>query len=481
MYRRTKVPRRYNEAPHATFVLMNTRLLALVWLLVPGIAGAASEPTLFRLFFHDGTSVVSYGEFTRVGDRVVFSLVVGGADEPRLHAATLPAHTVDWDRTELHAASTRSQWYAQTRGEEDFSRLSDEVAAILNTVVMTGDRTRALEIARQARASLAEWPREHYGYRQRDVREILAILDEAISAIRASTGGGSFELALVAEAPEIVLEPLAPMPSIHEQVDQALRVAAVTDQAAERVALYQAVLQLLADAGPVIPAGEAATLRRIAGTAIRAEQEIDARYTEMARTLMADALRGAARARVSDVERVLNRIPREDTRLGRRRPQIVQALHSSVQEQLDAARRLRLLRDQWTIRRSLYFAYQRSVGAQLLQLVKSEPALEAIRRLDGPLPEVLMTLQSQLRGGAERLERVQPPPDLRTTHELLLGAWRFAEIAVKGRYDAARAADVNAAWSASSSAAGALLLLSRAQQELRTFLEPPQLPLANSD
>jgi len=38
-----------------------------------------------------------------------------------------------------------------------------------------------------------------------------------------------------------------------------------------------------------------------------------------------------------------------------------------------------------------------------------------------------------------------------------------------------RSADVNAAWGASSSAAGALMLLSRAQQELRILLEPPQL------
>jgi len=74
------------------------------------------------------------------------------------------------------------------------------------------------------------------------------------------------------------------------------------------------------------------------------------------------------------------------------------------------------------------------------------------------------------------VERVRPPADLRAVHDLLLGAWRFAETAVAGRYQAARAGDVPGAWGASSSAAGALLLLSRAQEELRTLLEPPQLP-----
>jgi hypothetical protein len=190
---------------------------------------------------------------------------------------------------------------------------------------------------------------------------------------------------------------------------------------------------------------------------------------------MTEATRAAARAQVGGVQRVLDRIPREDTRLGRKRPEIVQALHSSVQDQIDAARRLRLLRDQWIIRRSLYFDYQRAVGTQMLQLSRSQPALEAIRRLDGPAPDTLVTLQSRLKGGAERLERVVPPADLRLAHELLLGAWRFAESAINGRYAAARSADVDAAWGASSSAAGALMLLTRAQSELRAFLEPPQL------
>jgi hypothetical protein len=58
---------------------------------------------------------------------------------------------------------------------------------------------------------------------------------------------------------------------------------------------------------------------------------------------------------------------------------------------------------------------------------------------------------------------------------MLVGAWRFAENAVKGRYEAARAGSVTTAWEASSSAAGALMLLSRVQQEIRQLLEPPAL------
>lgn len=456
-----------------------TRILVVAlagFALPPAARAAAPDAMLFRLFLADGTSVVSYGEFARVDDRVIFSMVVGGSPEqPRLHAVTLPASVIDWRRTDRYASSARYQRYAQTRGEEDFLRLSNDVAAVLNEILLTKDRTRALEIAQQARATLAGWPREHYGYRQQDVRDIVAVVDEAISDLRAAAGTRSFDLALVAMAPDVEIEPLAGLPSPRELVDQVFRIAAVVERASERIALFQSALVLLNEAGSSIPAVDGSAWRRSAEAQIRLENAVDAKYTQLARRFMTLATRAATRARIGDVERVLNRIPREDARLGRRRPEVVEALHASVQAQLDAARRLRLLRDQWTIRRSLYRDYQRSVGTQVLQLVKSQPALEAIRRLEGPAPGALLTLQSRLRGGAERLERMRPPVDLRATHDLLVGAWRFAENAARGRYEAVRSANVATAWEASSAAAGALLLLSRAQQEIRTLLEPPQL------
>ena len=456
---------------------MITRIavVALCWLAAPGLASAATEAKLFRLFLTDGTSIVSYGEFARVDDRVIFSMVMGGKAEPRLHAATLPASIIDWARTDRHALSTRYQWYAATRGEDDFLRLSDDVAAVLNQVLQAVNRAQALEVAVRARATLAAWPREHYGYRQRDVREILAFLDEAISDLRVATGTTVFELDLVADAPDVVLEPLERMPSLLEQIDQAFRVAELAERSSERVALFQIALLLLDEAGPIIRPVEAERLRRLASSRIREEQDIDRSYGEWSRRLVTAADRGAERARVNDVQRVLDRIPRDDERLGHKRPEVVQALHASVQSRLDAARHLRLLQDRWEIRLSLYRNYQRSVGVQMLQLVKLQPALEAIRRLDGPTPEDLVAIQARLGGGAERLDRVRPPMDLEPAHSMLVSAWRFAESAVKGRYEAARAGSVTAAWEASSAAAGSLLLLSRVQQEIRELLEPPKL------
>ena len=73
------------------------------------------------------------------------------------------------------------------------------------------------------------------------------------------------------------------------------------------------------------------------------------------------------------------------------------------------------------------------VGSQLMGLVKARGSLEAIRRLDGPKLSTLQTLRSRLSGGAERLERLRVPDEMRATHDLVVGAWRFAENATRQR------------------------------------------------
>lgn len=463
-------------ASHDMFVIARIVLSVMLCLLIPGVASATPDAMLLRLFLTDGTSVVSYGEYARVDDRVIFSMPAGGAAaEPRLQAVTLPTRAIDWPRTERYAASARYQRYAETRGDEDFIRLSNDVAAVLNQILLTRDRNQALEIATRARNTLADWPREHLGYRQREVGEIVSLLDEAISGLRAAAGMTMFDLSLVAMAADIPYEPLMGMPPIREQLDQVFRVATLAERSSERVALLQAALALLNEAAGLIAPADVVELRRSTEKQIAQEFAVDAQYASLSRRFILRAAQAAARARISDVVQVLNRIPSEDARLGGLRPEVVQALYATVQVQLDSARRLRLRRDQWTIRQGLYRDYRRAVGTQLLQLVKAQPALEAVRRLEGPPPNMLLTLRGRLSGGAERLQRVQVPPDLKAAHDLLTSSWRFAENAVNSRYLAVQSGQVATAWEASSAAAGALMFLSRAQQELRTLLEPPRL------
>ena len=436
-------------------------------------AGAAGEVTLFRLYLLDGTILTSYGEFARVDDSVIFSMPVGGRpEEPRIQVTTVKAALIDWTRTDRYSASARYQRYAETRGEEDFRILSNEVALALNDIALSSNRQQALTLAEGVRRTVADWPRMHYGYRQSDVREIVAILDQAISSLRAAQGATSFELSLVAMADAPELEPVAGMPNTRQQLDEMFHVASIS-KGAERVAVLQSALTLINEAAPTL--SDASALKRTTETQIRQELTTDRKYAALSEKLVTQAKGYAARASISDIQRLVTRVPKEDAKLGAQRPEMVQALNSTLQSQLFAARRLRLQRDQWLLRQSAYREYQRSVGSSLRLLVKSQGSLDAIRTLEGPTPAQLIALRQQLSGGAERLQRMRTPDYLRSTHELLVGAWRFAENATRARYDAIEDANAAAAWEASSAAAGALMMLSRVQLEIRSLLEPPRL------
>jgi hypothetical protein len=453
-------------------------LSRLVFLVSVACASAASaaDATLFRIFLRDGAVLVSYGEFSRVEDRVIFSMPVGGgADEPRLQVVWVAADAVDWPRTERYANSARFQQYAQTRGEEDFRALNDDVARVLNEIAVTTDRARAMELASRARAALATWPLTHQGYRQDDVREIVGLIDEAIAGLRASAGQTSFELSLVASLPAPDLEPMLGMPTPAEQLDQVIRLASLTTQPSDRLMLLQTARAML-DEGSAAIIPNAAALRESLEIRIKGELDVERRYADLSRRLVKAAEREAARARVTGVEKVLARIDHEDQRLGRRRPDVVAALRATIAANLNAARELRLRRDQWLLRQDVYQDYQRMIGSQFIGLVKARGSLEAIRRLDGPKLGTLQSLRSRLSGGAERLERLRVPDELQGTHDLIVGAWRFAENATRHRVDAVASGNLARAWEASSAAAGALMMLTRAQQNIREMLELPRLP-----
>ena len=456
---------------------MSSRSVVLLVLLacVPRMAVAAPSATLFRIFLTDGSDLTSFGEYARVGDDVIFSMPAGGsADDPRLQLVTLPAKSVDWTRTDRYNEEARAEHYAGTRGEDDFAQLSNEVARVLNDLAVSPDHEKALALAQQAHDVLVKWPLEHYHYREAEVRDILSIVDNAIAGLSGKPANG-FQLAFVASAADLVHEPIAGMPGARAQIDQLLRAAGLTPRAADRMDLLQSALNLVKEAAPTLPSTDVDTLRTEIEQKIHHEVDVDQKYARMSQRLLADGRRGAQSARASAVERVLTRLNTEDERLGRQRPETVRTVRAELQAQLNDARRLRLLRDQWVLRQRAYQQYQESVGVELLQLVKSRPLLEAIRTLEGPSPNRLITLRSRLSGGAERLQRQRVPPEMQAAHDLLVGAWRFAENAATSRYDAVSSGNVSTAWKASSAAAGALMLLDRAQAEIRTVLEFPRL------
>src|SRR5205085_11583770 len=98
----------------------------------------------------------------------------------------------------------------------------------------------------QARRRLSGWPRDHYGYRADDVRQVVGMLDETISELRAAAGETSFSVDLVAataDRVDVVTPPtLLAAPTAAESVAHAIAVAKVTDTPADKVSVLEAVV-----------------------------------------------------------------------------------------------------------------------------------------------------------------------------------------------------------------------------------------------
>ncbi len=454
-------------------------ILAAALLLIVTTAVSADEPpdaTIFRIFLTNGTAVASYGEFARVGDRVVFSMPLGMLTaQPHLHLVNLPAALVDWPTTEEYATAARYARFVATRAESDFAELSGQVAEALNTIALTNDPARRLEIAEQARRRLVDWPKDHYGYGAADVMQIAGLLDEAISEMRAAAGVTTFDLSLVAAATPPTVDRLLSLPSPKDTLDHAAMVASLTDVPAERLSLLQSIAASLSGAPGTYPEAWAGTMRKTVRAAITREIQVSKDYAQLSNVTMLKASNYARKADVAGVERVRAQVGRIDERLGRQRPEQIAALLQAIHERLDAARRLRLARDQWVSRVASYRRYRGLVAEPIGRLAGIRRRLEAIRELAGPAASALPELATILARTKLELSRIDAPTDLKPTHALLLSAVGLADSAVTGRRDAVESGDLRTAWDASAAAAGSMMLLARARTEVDSALKLPQL------
>jgi hypothetical protein len=448
---------------------------ALVFLAVPAAVGAQSTPSpLYRVFLADGSALSSFGEWARVDDRVVFSMpLTPGAGPSDLHLVSLPVQRIDLSRTERYASAVRASNYAATRGEADFAQLSGQVAQALNEVALINHPAARLAAAERARAALADWPAMHYGYRAAEVRQILGVLDEVISGLRASAGQGRFDLTLTATTPEPPLEPLLSAPDESQLVQQLMTASNVVSTHTERVSLLQSVLALIDRAVDVLPTAFATSVRSTALGTIAEEQRIDALYHRLRTATLSEAARYAERADVRGLERVRRQLQEQDAKLGSRRPDDIAAIMATLDAHLNDAHHLRLSHDQWLLRVDRLRVYQRDALPYVKTLVAAGRGLDDIRALAGPAPEQLKSLASQLSRDARRFALIEPPPEIAAVHAVFRSAYSLAESAVQLRMDAARAADVDLARQAGAAASGALMLLSRARADLDVALQPP--------
>src|SRR5918912_4176228 len=108
----------FRPSPAVSEVMTIRSLAAALFaaaLLFPVHAAAADDPVLLRVFLADGTSLVSYGEAARVGDRIVFSMPTASGPTPPLHLINLPAGRVDWERTTRYTTSAQARRYLATQ------------------------------------------------------------------------------------------------------------------------------------------------------------------------------------------------------------------------------------------------------------------------------------------------------------------------------------------------------------------------------
>ncbi|MGE3513050.1 MAG: hypothetical protein AB7N65_29655, partial [Vicinamibacterales bacterium] len=104
------------------------------------ISPSSDDGAFLRIFLKDGSTLVSYGEVARVDDRAVFSMpTTASRTDPQLHLVTLPSDGIDWDRTSRYADAARARRYLDTRAEQDYALLSDEVAQALSDVSAVQD------------------------------------------------------------------------------------------------------------------------------------------------------------------------------------------------------------------------------------------------------------------------------------------------------------------------------------------------------
>lgn len=451
---------------------------AVVVLLTTAQADArrADDPPLFRVFLTDGRSLTSFGEWSRVADKVVFSLPLAEGPTPDLQLVSLGADRVDWPRTERYASTVRAVHYAATRAEDDYATFSNQVAAVLTSVAKEPDATRRLAIAESARTALAAWPRQHYGYRAADVQQMLSLLDEVIADLRGAAGQPAFELNLVAATLPPAPDTLLPASTTAGLADELLLASTLAESPAEKTTLLERVVSLIDRAAGLLPESWATRVRTTARSSITSERATDRAYAKLAASVLTRAAQRARAADVRGLERLRADVLTSDSALGRQRPAELSAMLAAVDTGADTARRLRLARDQWRLLEPAFRSYQKAVSPALRELDRATATLEDIRAQAGPTPATITRTRARLLRAKPAVLRTNPPAALASAHALLTSAWDLADQALALRLRAVELRSAERAGEASAAAAGALLLAARVRGDITEVVKVPSIP-----
>lgn len=451
-------------------------LFCVAALLPAGVfAQAAASRVLFRVFLTDGRVLSSYGEWSRIEDKVVFSMPTQLTRDPiELHLVTIPAKHIDWPRTELYAESVRAAAYSASRGDADYQAFSAEVARVLNDVSKIKDPAARLQTAEQARQKLADWPAQHYGYRNNEVRDALGVLDEVIAQMRVSAGMTRFDLSLSKNAPlpEPPPPPLPP-PTDAELAEQFVAAASLTETPAERISLLQTVMKLIDRAIGMLPAEWATRMRMTVGGDLERERKTEQAYQELRTKTLEEAARLALKGRNGDLEKLRDKVKAEDGRLGGQRSGEIAALLETIDLEAASAIEYREAKREYDKRAPVFRKYRRSTNAAFKVFKDATTALEQVRAMKGPPANAIEPLTKRLAKANKSFRKVDAPDELASNHAVIASAWELADNALRLRMQAISSNSIDVAQRASSAAAGALMLYQRARAEQLSAMEPP--------
>ncbi|WP_396624566.1 hypothetical protein [Luteitalea sp.] len=438
----------------------------------------------FRLFLTDGRVLTTVGEFTRVDDVVLLQVPTGlpvDGTWPEARTITLPASRVDWARTDAYREAMRRAQFEQAGGERAYAAFTEEVAATLRDIALIPDPLERIRRLEAARVRLAQWPAAHHGYRAEDVARTLSVVDDLLNGMRAAAGQQAFSIALTAgpAAPATPTVTLLPPPTLQDVIAQALALAPAVSDAAERLLLLQSAEALLATA----PASERRWVdasRRQVRRQIKDEGRVTRRYADLRTWMLDKSARLLAMADVRGLMAVRQDVITRDARLDHRRPAEVASLLATLDARLESARRHRLLIERWQERRPALEAYVTTVTRHLGATAPLPRALEDIKALSGPGPDLLSQAEAQLARAKADASLVVVPDEARAIHGIWTSAQQLAGRALLARRAAIRSGDLQQAWEASAAAAGALLLLQQLRVDVPALVRPPTLPVTGA-
>ena len=451
-----------------------SRVLPAAWLLAtlawPTAAVAqaplAASATTYRVFLATGEPLPSYGEPALVGDRVIFNLLIGSADDVRdMQLVSLPASGVDTDRTARYVHAMRAVHYAATRGDADYAALTAEVARVLDELAAATDAGRRLALAESAQRSLLAWSADHFQYRAADIHELAALFDDVITELRAAAGRPGVSLTLVAGEPP--LEPLLPEPTARESVALALAAARTADVGAERVD----ILRRAADVAE--KTGNAAAARTAEAT-LAEEVRAGTAYASLIAALRTRADAARRRGDVAAVERLADELDRRDRQLGRRRPAEVQALSGQLSAAVEATRAFRRALDEHTRQLGALRRYDSQIRPLLARFDLLATTLIALRDMRGITPNQLTTVETTVQQVLRDLATIRPPAAQLSVHATFESVLRMAHEASQRRRLAtsSQAAEMR---EASAAASGALLRGGQVRRDLAASLRRPAI------